>query len=184
MELLTLVHPFLQIFAVASRSEEVTNSSNIPNQGIEPRSPALQADSLPSEPPRETDSVGNIFVKEGWLWNGFLSNLKLNVRHIHYNQKSFFLCTYNTCLYNFKEWLVGSVAQSCPTPCNPMNCSTPGLPAITNSWSSLKLRPLSQWCHPAISSSVIPFSSCPQSLPASESFPMSQLFTWDGQSIF
>ena len=42
-------------------------------------------------------------------------------------------------------------------------------------------RPSSPWCHPAISSSVIPFSSCPQSLPASESFPMSQLFTWDGQ---
>ena len=38
-------------------------------------------------------------------------------------------------------------------------------------------RPSSQWCHPAISSSVIPFSSCPQSLPASESFPMSQLCT-------
>ena len=43
--------------------------------------------------------------------------------------------------------------------------------------------PSSQWCHPTISSSVIPFSSCPQSLPASGSFPMSQLFTWDGQSI-
>ena len=43
--------------------------------------------------------------------------------------------------------------------------------------------PLSQWCHPAILSSVVPFSSCPQSLPASESFPMSQLFTWDDQSI-
>ena len=42
--------------------------------------------------------------------------------------------------------------------------------------------PLSPWCHPAISSSVVPFSSCPQSLPASESFPMSQLFTWGGQS--
>ena len=42
-------------------------------------------------------------------------------------------------------------------------------------------RPLSQWCHPAVSSSV-PFSSCPQSLPASESFPISQLFTWGGQS--
>ena len=45
--------------------------------------------------------------------------------------------------------------------------------------------PSSQWCHPAISSSVIYFSSCPQSLPASESFPMSQLsqlFTWGGQS--
>jgi len=43
-------------------------------------------------------------------------------------------------------------------------------------------RPSSRWCHPAISSSVVPFSSCPQSLPASESFPMSQLFTWGGQS--
>ena len=43
-------------------------------------------------------------------------------------------------------------------------------------------RPSSQWCHPAISSSVVLFSSCSQSLPASESFPMSQLFTWGGQS--
>ena len=43
-------------------------------------------------------------------------------------------------------------------------------------------RPSSQWCHPAISSSVVPFSSCPQSLPASESFPMSQLFAWGGQN--
>ena len=43
-------------------------------------------------------------------------------------------------------------------------------------------RPSSQWCHPAISSSVVPFSSCPQSLPASESFQMSQLFAWVGQS--
>ena len=41
----------------------------------------------------------------------------------------------------------------------------------------------SQWCHPAISFSVIPFSFCPQSLPASGSFPMSQLFAWGGQSI-
>ena len=43
-------------------------------------------------------------------------------------------------------------------------------------------RPSSRWCHPVISSSVVPFSSCPQSLPASESFPVSQLFTWGGQS--
>ena len=42
--------------------------------------------------------------------------------------------------------------------------------------------PSSQWCHPTISSSVIPFSSCPQSLPASGCFPMSQVFTWSGQS--
>ena len=43
-------------------------------------------------------------------------------------------------------------------------------------------RPSSWWCHPAISSSVVPFSSCAQSLPASGSFPVSQLFTWGGQS--
>ena len=42
--------------------------------------------------------------------------------------------------------------------------------------------PSSRWCHPAISSSDVPFSSCPQSVPASESFPMSQLFAWGGQS--
>ena len=43
--------------------------------------------------------------------------------------------------------------------------------------------PSSRWCHPAISSSVIPFSSCPQSLLASGSFPVSQLFAWGGQSL-
>ena len=56
--------------------------------------------------------------------------------------------------------------------------------SITNSRSSLKLMsPSSRWCHPAISSSVIPFSSCPQFLPAPESFPMSQFFTSGSQSI-
>ena len=55
----------------------------------------------------------------------------------------------------------------CPSP-------TPGVHSVS--------RPLSQWCHSAVSSSVIPFSYCPSSLLASESFPMSQLFTWGGQS--
>ena len=55
----------------------------------------------------------------------------------------------------------------CPSP-------TPGVHANS--------RPLSWWCHPAISSSVVPFFSCPQSLPASESFPMNQLFTWGSQT--
>ena len=44
-------------------------------------------------------------------------------------------------------------------------------------------RPWHRWCHPAIASSVVPFSSCPQSLPASGSFPMSQLFRWGGQTF-
>ena len=56
-------------------------------------------------------------------------------------------------------------------------CPSPTPSVYTNSC------PSSQWCHPAISSSGIPFSSCPQSLPASESFPRSQLFAWGGQSI-
>ena len=55
--------------------------------------------------------------------------------------------------------------------------------SITNSGVYSNSCPSSQWCHPAISSSVVPFSSCPQSLPASGSFPMSQLFTSSGQSI-
>ena len=55
----------------------------------------------------------------------------------------------------------------CPSP-------TPGVHSDSH--------PSSPWCHPAISSSVVPFSSCPQSLPASVSFPVSQLFAWGGQS--
>ena len=55
-------------------------------------------------------------------------------------------------------------------------CLSPS-PGVHSNW-----RPSSQWCHPAISSSVVPFSSCPQSLPGSDPFPMSQLFTWGGQS--
>ena len=50
-------------------------------------------------------------------------------------------------------------------------------------WSYSNSCPLSQWCHLTISSSVGPFSSCPQSLPASEAFPMNQFFTLGGQSI-
>ena len=56
-------------------------------------------------------------------------------------------------------------------------CPSPTPRAYSNSC------PSSWWCHPAISSSVVPFSSCPQSLPASGSFPVSQRFTWGGQSI-
>ena len=75
-----------------------------------------------------------------------------------------------------------SVAQSCPTLWDPMNFSTPGLPSPTPGVYPNSC-PLSWWCHPTISSSVIPFSSCPQSFPASRSFQMNQLFTSGGQSI-
>ena len=53
---------------------------------------------------------------------------------------------------------------------------------MTSLHSDFHSHPSSRWCHPAIPSSVVPFSSCPQSLPASESFPMSQISAWGGQS--
>ena len=61
--------------------------------------------------------------------------------------------------------------------------ATPWITACQASRSITNSCPSSRWCHPAISSSVVPFSSCPQSLPASVSSPMSQLFAWGGQSI-
>ena len=81
-----------------------------------------------------------------------------------------------------------SVAQTCPTLCDPMNHSTPGLPVhhqlseFTQThvhWVGDAIQP----SHPTISSFVIPFSSCPQSFPASGSFQMSQFFALGGQSI-
>ena len=96
----------------------------------------------------------------------------------------------------------------CLTLCDPMDCNTPGFSSVqfshsvmSNSLKTLESQhirppcpsptpgvysnssPLSRWCHPTILSSVVPSSSCPQSLPASGSFPLSQLFAWGGQSI-
>ena len=103
------------------------------------------------------------------------------------------LTTYSRCLINtvpFTSYFLSkrssvqfsrSVVSDSLRPHEPQDarppCPSPTPRVYSNSW------PLSWWCHPAISSSVIPFSSCPQSLPASVSFPMSQLFVWDGQGI-
>ena len=71
-----------------------------------------------------------------------------------------------------------SVAQLCPTLCDPMSCSTPGLPVHHQLPESTQthVHRVGDAIQPAISSSVVPISSCPQSLPASQSFPMTQLF--------
>ena len=84
-------------------------------------------------------------------------------------------------------WWLSSVQFSCSVVSNSSRpheppharppCPSPNLGVYPNSC------PLSQWCHPTISSSVIPFSSCPQSFPVSGSFPMSQLSASGGQSI-
>ena len=84
-----------------------------------------------------------------------------------------------------KIWWVNccSIAKLCMTLCNPVKCSTPGFPGSPSPGACSNSCPLNQQCHPTISSSVIPFSSCPQSCLASESFPKSQLFASGGQSI-
>ena len=102
---------------------------------------------------------------------------------------------------------LSSITQSCPTLCDPINCSMPGLPVeLNHSVVSDSLRPhkpqyarplcpsptprvhpnpclFSRWCHPTISSCVVPFSSCLQSFPASGCFQTRQLFTSGGQVL-
>ena len=89
--------------------------------------------------------------------------------------------------YCYYQFVLSSVQFSCSVVSNSLwphesQHARPPCPSPTPGVHS-DSRPSSQWCHPAISSSVVPFSSCPQSLPASEPFPMSQLFAWGGQSI-
>ena len=99
---------------------------------------------------------------------------------------------YSSCGHRVRhDWVINdlrpvqfsSVVQSCPTLCDPVDCSMPGLRVHHQLTVYPNSRPLSWWCHPAISSSVVPFSSCLQSLPALGYFPIRKLFTWGGQSI-
>ena len=98
-------------------------------------------------------------------------------------EEAFLISTAYYCLFclRFSSVQFMSVAQLCPTLCDPMNRSTPGLPVHHQllEFTQTHLHRVSD----AISSSPVPFSSCPQFLPASESFPISQLFTWGSQSI-
>ena len=87
---------------------------------------------------------------------------------MHLNPSVQFSSVHSVVSDSFRPHELQHARPPCPSP-------TPGV-----HWDS---RPSSQWCHPAISSSVVPFSSCPQSLPATGSFLMSQLFAWGGQSI-
>ena len=111
---------------------------DLPHSGIKPRSLALQADSLLSEPPD----------------------------------------------YRYFGASVSSVTQSCLTLCDPVTRSTPRPPCLSPT-PGVHPNPclLCQWCHPTISSSVVPFFSSLRSFPATWSFPMRQLFASGGQSI-
>ena len=104
------------------------------------------------------------------LWrNVYLGLLSTFKNLLSFNQHQISLVQFSCSVMSYSLWPHESqhARPPCPSP-------APGV--HSNS------RPSSQWFHPAMSSSVVPFSSCPQYLPASESFPMSQLFTWGGQS--
>ena len=101
-----------------------------------------------------------------------------------FNKCSWDSLPFNSFLFFLIECPVRSIAQSCPTLCDPRDHSTPTFPvpsptpgAYSDSCTS------HQWCHPTISFPVVPFSSHLQSFPASGSFQMSQFFTSDGQRI-
>ena len=94
------------------------------------------------------------------------------------------LISYLSILSSLKEKLCCSVAKLCLTLCDPMDCSTPDFPVLhyLPEFAQIHVH-WCQWCHPTVSSSVAPFSSCPQSLPPSGSFPVSQHFVLGGQII-
>jgi len=114
--------------------------------------------------------------------NGLISPIKGYRLNRLKNKQTIQLCVYKRLTLDLRV----SVQFSCSVVSNSLQPhelqhARPPCPSPTPGVHS-DSRLSSQWCHPAISSSVIPFSSCPQSLPASESFPMSQLFAWGGQS--
>ena len=123
--------------------------------------------------------------KHGILWNRNLGKLRdlpyvlqLDSCRARSHSESFWVVLRTT---DQSVSSVSSVAQACLTLCDPMDCSMPSFP-VHHQLPELIQTPSGRWCHPTISSSVIPFS-CPQSFPASGSFPMSQFFSWSGQSI-
>ena len=125
--------------------------------GIKLRSPTLQVDSLPAEPPGKYILYTHFRKKLGNCYDDLnCKRVKISVQF-------------------------SSVAQSCLTLCNPMNRSTPGLPVHHQFPEFTQTH--GRWCHPTISSSAVPFSSCLQSFPMSGSFPVSQFFTLGANTL-
>ena len=83
----------------------------------------------------------------------------------------------------FDFFICCSLTQSCPSLLDPMDCSMPGFHPLLSPRVCSNSCPLSQWCHPTISSSAALFSFCLQSFPASRSFPVSWLFASGGQPV-
>ena len=124
-----------------------------------------------------------------WFWTGHLMSLitcfftsRVEMTILLHHRAVWKVTWDKTCTDTYMRVAqFSSVTQSCPTLCDPMDtrppCPSPTPGAYSNSC------PSSRWCHPTISSSVVPFSSCLQSFPASGSFPMRQLFPSGAQSF-
>ena len=108
-----------------------------------------------------------------YIWNLLILPLKKNHLDFHLFTLLIISCHFSTFQLLSRAWCFAT----------PWTAARKASLSITNSQSYSNSCSLSRWCHPAISSSVIPFSSCLQSFPASGSFQMSQLFTSGGQSI-
>ena len=118
-----------------------------------------------------------------WEWYNYGISLDtitwVKKRRISYRVRNYIQCFFRTMKHHPTICQFSSVPQLCLTLCNPLDCSMPGFPVHPRACSNSC--PLSQWYHPTISSSVVPFS-CLQSFPASGSFPLSQLFASGSQS--
>ena len=145
----------------------------IPKPGIKPESPALQADSLTSMPSHKLE-LSIFYLCSSW-----------QLHKVWY----YWLFTYNQCKTREVTWIAQCCTASkttkprCESSITWVFCyiKVSKVAPFSSNWLSpgvcSKSSPMSQWCHPTISSSVAPFFSCLQSFSASESFPMSQLFT-------
>ena len=124
------------------------------------------------------DAVKCTHLKLYCLMNLYMCKIAISIKRVKIS-----ITTRKLTSTPFSQYPPSSVAQSCMTLCNPMNCSMQGLPVHHQCPEFTQTScPLSWWCHPTISSSDIPFYSHLQSFPASGSFLISQLFTLDGQS--
>ena len=152
------------------------------NRGIELRSPGLQADSLPCELPRKPKNtgVGSLSLLQGNFLPQESNRGLLYCRWILYHLRYQGSPSYDVSQFSSVQFS-SSVVSNSSWP-HGMQHAGPPCPSLTprvylNSW------PLSQWCHPPMSFTVVSFYYCPRSFPASGSFQMSQLFISGGQII-
>ena len=161
------VHGISQARILEIELVDISFSKNLPDPGIESASLTLAGGFFPPEPSGKPNTAQHIDLKAHALFLLLLFSLSVTLG------------------FSLSQTLTQTLTLtlSCLTLCDPMDCSIPGFPVLHCPRVCSYSCPLSRWCHPITSFSVTPFSSCPQSFPASECFPISQLFALCGQSV-